>query len=129
MTPADEQPGPRRCRRPRGDAGVAAVLVLSMAAVLALVGSLSASVAAVAVARQRAAAAADLSALAAAARAVDGEATACARAGAVATANAARLTTCGLDGDQAWVTAEVRPPGALGWLGSTGATARAGPVG
>ena len=40
--------------RPRGEAGVATVLVLSLAAVLVLLGAVTSGVAAVAVARSRA---------------------------------------------------------------------------
>lgn len=114
--------------RPTGDAGVAGALVLSMAALLVLVAGLSTAVAAVAVARQRAAAVADLSALAAAARALDGPGAACAAAGTVAAANGGTLRSCTLEGDVVDVVAQVRPPGALGRLGSATGQARAGPV-
>lgn len=107
--------------------GVAAVLVLALAAVLALAGSTVAAVAAVAVARQRAAAAADLAALAAAQRALQGEAAACRRAAQIAAANSASLLSCRLDGDVAEVVVEVRAPGRLGELGAASSTARAGP--
>lgn len=116
-------------RRPVGDDGVAGVLVLSLACVLALVGALGANLAAVAVARQRAAAVADLAALAAAARVLDGPAVACARAVRLATDNGGRLTSCSVAGDVAIVVAEVRPAGPLGSLGAASARARAGPVG
>jgi len=115
-------------RRPVGEAGVAAVLVLSLASVLALVGALSSSLAAVAVARQRAAGVADLAALAAAGLALDGSAAACDRAAALAGRNGGRLTSCRLDGEQALVVAEVRPAGVLGGLGAASARARAGPA-
>lgn len=116
-------------RPPSGEAGVAGVLVLALAAVLALVGMLSTGLAAVAVARQRAAAVADLAALAAAARVLDGSAVACDRAEDVARRNGGRLTGCRLDGDRVEVVAEVRPAGPLGRLGVASARARAGPVG
>jgi len=119
----------QRAGRPQGDAGVAGVLVLALAGVLALVGAVSASLGAVAVARQRAAAVADLAALAAADASLEGEAAACDRAQRVATANAAVLASCRLAGDLAVVVAEVRPPGPLGRLGVTSARARAGPIG
>jgi len=116
-------------RPPAGEAGVAGVLVLALAAVLALVGALSTGLAAVAVARQRAAAVADLAALAAAARVLDGRAVACDRAEDVARRNGGRLTGCRLDGDRVEIVAEVRPAGPLGRLGVASARARAGPVG
>lgn len=115
-------------RRPRGDSGVAGVLVLSLASVLALVGVLAAGLAAVAVARQRAAAVADLAALAAAALVLDGPEVACARAGRLAVDSGARLTRCAVEGDVAVVVAEVRPAGPLGRLGVATASARAGPA-
>ena len=121
--------GARSRLRPTGEAGVAAVLVLALASVLALVGSLFCGVAAVAVARQRAAVTADLAALAAAGAVLTGPAAACARAERLAAHNAARLRSCVLTGDQAMVVAEVRPPGPLGWFGSAAASARAGPAG
>ena len=117
----------RRC--PSGDAGVAAVLVLSLASVVLLVGALSTSLAAVAVARQRAAAVADLSALAAAAAALDGPGAACARAARIAAHNGGSLSACAMTGDVAEVVAQVRPPGLLGRLGLASGRARAGPVG
>lgn len=112
----------------RGDRGAVAVIVLSLAAVLALIGATAAAVAAVAVARQRAAAVADLAALAGAQRALEGQARACAWAARIATADAAVLRSCVLDGDVLRVVAEVRPPGPLGRLGSAASRARAGPV-
>ncbi len=116
-------------RRPSGEAGVAAPLVLALASVLALAGLVLASLAAVAVARQRAASAADLSAIAAAQSALDGEGPACARAGALARRVDATLLSCRLAGDVAVVVAAVRPPGPLGRLGTATAQARAGPGG
>ncbi len=115
------------CRRGRGDAGVAGVLVLALAGVLMLAGAVSASLAAVAVARQRAASAADLSALAAAEQALLGQRAACAQASRVAEAVGARLRTCTLTGSIAEVEVQVRPPGRLGQLGQASARAKAGP--
>ena len=112
-----------------GDAGVAGVLVMALASVLALVGALSSTLAAVAVARQRAAGVADLAALAAAGLALEGPAVACGRASALARRNGGRLTSCRLDGEQVEVVAEVQPAGVLGGLGAATARARAGPVG
>jgi len=116
-------------RRPVSDSGVAAVLILALASVLALVGALTTSLAAVAVARQRAAAVADLAALAAASHVLTGPAAACVRAAAVAQRNGGRLTRCRVDGERVDVWAEVRPPGVLGGLGVAQAQARAGPGG
>ena len=114
--------------RPVGERGVAGVLVLALASILALVGALSSSLAAVAVARQRAAGVADLAALAAAGRALDGSSVACDRAAALAGRNGGRLTSFPLDGEQAEVVAEVRPAGVLGGLGAASARASAGPA-
>ena len=119
--------GPGRLR-PAGEAGVATVLVLALAAVLALLGAVASSLAAVAVARQRAASAADLSALAAAQSALEGEAAACARATALAARVHAQLLSCRLEGDVAHVVAQVRPAGGLGRLGAAAVRARAGPA-
>lgn len=119
---------PGRRPLPTGEAGVAAVLMLALASVLVLVGSLFGGVAAVAVARQRAAATADLAALAAADEVLSGPAAACARAERVAAYNASLLRSCVLIGEQVLVVAEVRPPGPLGWLGAASASARAGPA-
>ena len=116
----------RRSARDR-DAGVAAVLVLALSAVLALVGSVTVTLAAVAVARQRAASVADLAALAAAQASLRGPVEACAQATRVAMLSDAFLRSCSLEGDVAVVVAEVRPPGVLGGLGSASARARAGP--
>ncbi len=116
-------------RRCRGERGVAGILVLSLAAVLLLVGLVSAALAAVVVARQRAAAAADLSALAAAERAVLGSEAACARAVTIAGLAGARVVRCSVRGDVVEVVAEVRPLGRVGMLGTTTGRARAGSAG
>ena len=114
--------------RPRGEAGVATVLVLSLAAVLVLLGAVTSGVAAVAVARSRASSVADLSALAAAAVVLEGSAAACGRAERLAAQAAARLASCTVEGEQVQVVAVVRPPGLLGRIGVASARARAGPV-
>ena len=114
--------------RPARDAGSGSVLVLTLTAVLLLVGVVTTSLGAVAVARQRAASAADLSALAAAGQALEGAAASCARAAEIARRVEAELTACTLDGDVVDVVAEVRPPGPLGRLGTARARARAGPA-
>jgi secretion/DNA translocation related TadE-like protein len=115
-------------RRSWTDTGSGTVLVLALAAVLALVGTLLAGVAAVAVARHRAASAADLAALAAADRALAGRVPACAAARRAAAAVAAGLLSCRLDRDVADVVVVLRPPGPLGGLGQATSRARAGPA-
>lgn len=112
-----------------GERGVATVMVLSLAAVLVLFGAVASALAAVAVARQRAASAADLSALAAAAVTLEGPEVACDRARRLASRTGARVSSCSVEGDVVRVVAEVRPPGAIGRLGTASAQARAGPVG
>ena len=114
--------------RLRGDRGAAAVLVLTSAVLLALLGATATALAAVAVARQRAAAVADLAALAAAQHALEGPSIACGWAARIAAADAARLTLCELRGDTAAVMVQVTPPGPLGRLGSATGRARAGPA-
>jgi secretion/DNA translocation related TadE-like protein len=114
--------------RLRGDGGVAGVLVLVLAVVVASVGALLATLAAVGVARHRAAGVADLSALAAAHQALAGSAAACATAERTAVAGGATLLDCRMDGDEANVVVEVRPPGRLGDLGAVRGRARAGPA-
>lgn len=111
----------------RGDRGSGTVLVLSAAAVLALVGSVLVALGAVAVARHRAASAADLAALAAADRALQGQAEACAAAGRAVARVSARLHACRLLGDVAEVVTGVTPPGVLAGFGEARAAARAGP--
>ena len=116
-------------RKPVGEGGSATVWVLALSAVLALVGAATVLLGAAAVARHRATAAADLAALAGAGRAVVGDADACARAGEIAVANSARLTSCRVAPD-AVVTVTVEVPVRFGRLGVHTATAqaRAGPV-
>ena len=114
--------------RARGDAGSGTVLVLVVAALVVLAGTVLASLGAVAVARHRASGVADLAALAAAASAHLGPQEACAAADRVASAAGAILRDCRLTGDVAMVTAQVRPPGRLGELGAATSTARAGPL-
>ena len=107
---------------------MAGVLLLTLSAVLLLVGAVAANLGAVAVARNRAASVADLAALAAADAAEGGPEIACARARSVAAASRAGLRSCSLEGEVAVVVAEVRPLGPLGELGSASARARAGPA-
>lgn len=115
--------------RHRGDRGSGTVLVLTVAVLVVLAGTVLSSLAAVAVARHRAAGAADLAALAAADRVHLGEGEACAAAEQVASAAGASVLTCRLVGDLAEVTAQVRPAGRLGELGAATGRARAGPLG
>lgn len=114
--------------RPQRDAGSGTVLVMVVAALVVLAGTVLALLGAVAVARHRAAGVADLAALAAAASAHLGQQEACGSADRVASAAGASLQDCRLTGDVAVVTAQVRPPGRLGELGAASATARAGPL-
>jgi secretion/DNA translocation related TadE-like protein len=102
-------------------------VVLSLAAVVALVAAVLVALGAVAVTRHRAASAADLAALAAAGRVEQGAARACAGARVVATAVGAVLVGCDLVGDTVAVRVEIRPEGALGALGAATGRARAGP--
>ena len=120
---------PRRARRCSGEAGVAGVLVLCLAVVVASCGAVLVSVAAVGLARHRAAGVADLAALAAAERALAGPGAACAAAARTAAAGAGRVLSCTVTGEVAHVVAEVRPPGWLGTLGAARSQARAGPGG
>ena len=120
--------GPRCRRRPAGDTGSATPLVLGLAAVLVLCGTVATSLAAVAVARQQAASAADLSALAAASAVLEGPEVACGRARALAAEVSAVVTSCRIEGDRADVVAQVRPSGPIGRLGAASVRAAAGPV-
>jgi secretion/DNA translocation related TadE-like protein len=114
---------------PAGEQGSATLLVLALSTVVVLIGAVLASLGAVAVARHRAASVADLAALAAASRVLDGPGPACDAARSVAASSGGTLTECRLAGAIAEVTAQVRPPGRLGHLGSATARARAGPAG
>lgn len=115
-------------RRPVGDRGATALIVLALAGVISLLGATTSALAAVAVARQRAAAAADLAALAGAAHVLEGQAVACRWAQRVAAADDAALRRCTVHGDVVEVVAQVRPPGALGRFGAATSRARAGPA-
>jgi secretion/DNA translocation related TadE-like protein len=103
-------------------------MVLGLAAVLVLSGTVATALSGVAVARQQAASAADLSALAAAAAVLHGPEVACARASALAAEVGAVLSSCSVHGDVVDVVAQVRPAGALGRLGAASVRAAAGPV-
>jgi secretion/DNA translocation related TadE-like protein len=114
-------------RAGRDDAGFVTVAVAGLLLVLLSVTSLVAVLGAVGVARHRAAAAADLAALAAAERALEGPSAACTAAATVARRQSARLTSCSLDGLEAWVEVTVRPPGRVGLMGEARARSHAGP--
>ena len=111
-----------------GEAGTATAMVLGLAAVLVLCGTVATALAGVAVARQQAASAADLSALAAAAAVLHGPEVACGRARALAAEVGAVLSSCAVHGDRVDVVAQVRPSGPLGRLGTASVRAAAGPV-
>jgi secretion/DNA translocation related TadE-like protein len=111
----------------RRDGGSASVLVLGLCAVVLLAGTTASALGAVAVARHRAAAAADAGALAAAARVAEGQAAACTAAARVVAAGGAALRHCVVEGWDAVVTVELRPPGPVGRLGAATGRARAGP--
>jgi len=103
-------------------------MVLGLAAVLLLCGTVATALGAVAVARHRAASAADLAALAAAAAVLEGPHVACERARDLAADVGAVLSRCAVDGDRVDVVVQVRPAGALGRLGAASVRASAGPV-
>ena len=114
-------------RASRGDEGVATVMALGIAAVLAVVTVTVASLGMVLVTRHGAESAADLAALAAASRAIEGETTACAVARRTAEAVNVRLVGCHLrDNFDAVVEVAVRAPGKLGALGEVHVTSVAG---
>jgi len=110
-----------------GDSGVATVWAALAIAVIMSVTVVGVQLGAAVVARHRAAAAADLAALAAAGWAVNGAEAACARAGDIARAMGATLAGCALDGWEAQVTVQVRPPFLPLVDGVAEARARAGP--
>ncbi len=114
----------RRARRPHVDQGSATVLVVAMAGVLMFVMAGLAAVGGLVNAQRRAQSAADLTALAAAASV---EVDACAEALRVATANAAGLDGCEVDGAAVRVTVSVVGPAMAGRELRVSAEARAGP--
>lgn len=113
-------------RPARSERGAATLLVLSAVGTLLFVGVALAGVAALMLTQRTAQAAADLAALAAATALVGGE-DACAAAAQVAAANAAALTGCDLDGQEARVRATVTGPRLAGRRVEVMAEARAGP--
>ncbi len=108
--------------------GLAGVLVLALATLVALIGSVLVAGGAVAVTRARAAGAADLGALAAAAQTLEGPQVACRRAAVVVSAAGAELVSCRPDGDVVEVEVRLRPAGPLGRWGAARGRARAGPA-
>ena len=109
------------------DRGAASLLVVTFAGVLLLVGCALGVVAAMVADHRRAASAADLAALGGAAalqRAEDG----CAAATSLASANGARLVSCGVEGADVVVSVEVTGPRWLGQEGDLVGRARAGPA-
>ncbi|WP_141014751.1 Rv3654c family TadE-like protein [Nocardioides sambongensis] len=110
-----------------GERGAATVLVVSLSAVLLLVGSGLGVVAAMVVDHRRAQAAADLAALAGASELGRGG-DACRAAGAVAERNGGALTGCTLEGRDVLVAVTVSGPRWLGQTGDLSARARAGPA-
>lgn len=112
----------RRAEQDRGSATVlVAISIGTLAAVLVVVLQIAGAV----IARHRAETAADLAALAAAAAVVWDAGSACARAGSVASANGARMSSCEILGWDVRVTVEVDVR--LGLLGGlAGGRARAG---
>lgn len=108
----------------RGDDGAATILVVAMAGVLMFVTMGLAAAGGLVTAQRRAQSAADLTALAAAA-ALDLDA--CAEALRTATANAAALDSCEVDGTDVRVTVSVAGPTVPGRDLRVSAEARAGP--
>ena len=108
------------------ESGSGTVLMLMASAVVLAIGLCLAALGCVAVARHRAASAADLAALAAYAHVLEGQPSACRAAAAVLTPVGAELVACAIVDGVAEVSAQVRPAGTLGRLGTTTARARAG---
>ncbi|MGZ4447919.1 MAG: Rv3654c family TadE-like protein [Nocardioides sp.] len=115
-----------RRRNGRGDTGSVTLVAVACAGVLLVLGAALGVAAAMVAAHRAAQAAADLSALAAAqalGRGVDP----CGVAGAVATANGARLSVCDVAGRDVRVRVTVPGPHWLGQEADLGGEARAGP--
>ena len=113
--------------RHRDDAGVATVLTLALAGVLAASGLVGVLLAGAVAARHRAESAADLAALDAAAHVVDGPDSACRAAARTARANGGRVVECDVDGEVVDIRVAAGYPGPLAGLGPATARARAGP--
>ena len=113
-------------RAERDEHGAATVLVLAMAGLLCFIAMALAGVGGMVRAQRTAQSAADLAALAVASSHAAGE-DGCARAGVVAEANGAALTSCSLRERDAWVVVEVVGPRWAGRRAVLTAEARAGP--
>ena len=109
------------------DRGGATVSVLAVGLLCVLVAGCFAAAGAAIVARHRAQSAADLAALAAAVHVADGPDPACGHARRIASANAARLVSCRVEGSDVIVTTEVTPAGVAALAGVARGQARAGP--
>jgi secretion/DNA translocation related TadE-like protein len=110
----------------RDERGAASLLVVSLLAVLLLVGAALGVVAAMVWAHRIAQSAADLSALAGAAELQERE-DACAAAQRIADVNHAGLTSCVVQGEEVVVEVTVAGPRWLGQHADLSARARAGP--
>jgi secretion/DNA translocation related TadE-like protein len=114
-------------RRNGRETGSATVWLITAMALVVGVSGAAGSVGVVTVERHRADTAADAAALAAAGRVIAGQGSACAAAAAIARADGAALTRCGLDGAGAQVEVRVDLPGVLARFGQAVGRARAGP--
>lgn len=110
-------------RRRIEEAGVASVLVLTLACALVAIAWGAVSLVALLIAHREAQNAADLAALAAAGHVADGE-DGCSLAATVATANKASLVSCEVEGSTVVVEVQVR---VAGRVAEVHARARAGP--
>lgn len=110
------------------DDGMATILAAGVIAVLMSLVVLGLHLGAAVLTRHRASSAADLAALSAAAQLVTDPDLACRRAEWVATRLGVRLSTCRVQGWEAFVEVSAQPPGWLSVFGAVGAHARAGPV-
>jgi secretion/DNA translocation related TadE-like protein len=114
--------------RGRRDRGAASILVVAMGLVFVAAGVAGAAVGSARVARHEARTAADLGALAGAAKVIEGDMAACAAAARYVTANAARLTSCRLQGWEIVIQVEVTATPLPNLTRQVRAAARAGPV-
>jgi secretion/DNA translocation related TadE-like protein len=110
----------------RRDDGYGTVITLGLIAVLLMITGVLATAGTVVVARHRAEAVADVAALAAARHAREGQLLACGAARRLARQQGARVESCRLDGLDAVVVVQVRPPGRAGSFGVARGRARAG---
>ena len=113
--------------RTRGEDGVATVLAVTLAGLLAVVAVVAGAVVGLVDAHHRAEAAADLAALAGAGALVQG-ADACVVAATIARRNGAEVVSCRPSGSTVSVVVSVAAPGGLAGLPSLEARARAGPA-